>query len=96
MTTFGYRLLEKLNVWWHEESFDNSVRFVEDNGTILVHTECEYIGVVYWIGTDILVISMHPTHELNQPIKLFLLRTLSAFLRNVTIRCLHSVDTNNI
>ena len=96
MTTFGDHLLIKLNKWLHEEAFDYSVRFIEDNGTILVQTDREYIGIVYWIGTDILVISIHPTHEYHQSIKLFLLRTLSAFLRNVTIRCLHTVDTTNI
>ena len=87
MTTFGHRFLDKLNAWWHEESFDHSVCFIEDNGTIVIQTNHKYVGIVYWISTDIVVISMHPTHEHNQPIKLFLLRTLSAFLCNVAIRC---------
>ena len=87
MTTFGHRFLDKLNAWWHEEGNDHSVCFIEDNGTIVIQSNHKYIGIVYWISTDIVVISMHPTYEHNQPIKLFLLRTMSAFLHNVAIRC---------
>jgi hypothetical protein len=88
MTTFGHRVLFKLNEWWHEEG-DNgqSVCFIEDNGTIVVQTNHRYVGIVYWISTDILVISMQPTYEHHQSVQLFLMRTLSAFLHNVAIRC---------
>ena len=89
MTIFGHRFLYKLNEWWHEDTLekDQCVYFIEDNGTILIRTDHKYIGFVYWIGADILSISMQPTYEHHQSIQLFLMRTLSAFLHNVAIRC---------
>ncbi len=95
MTIFGYRFLDKLNEWWREEYVDMSVCFVEDNATILVQTDYEYIGIVYWVGADVLSMSLHPTYEHQQTIKLFLIRTLSAFLCNVAILSAPT-DTYNI
>lgn len=86
MTIFGHRFLYKLNEWWCGDHVEIPIGFVEDNGTILVQTDHEYIGILYWIGADVLTISLHPTYEHQQTIKVFLLRTLSAFLPNVAIR----------
>jgi hypothetical protein len=87
MTIFGHHFLYKLNEWWGNEYEDLYITFLEDNDNIVVQTSHEYIGLAYWIGADIINISLKPTYEHQQTIKVFLFRTLSAFLQNVAVRC---------